>query len=356
MQNSNKKIESHTSHRTLHTSQKGITLIALIITIIVMLILVGVTINVALNGGLFTKADEATRLTQIEAEKEELLSAVVAAIGNDGKVDFNYLDNNLPAEWDGRNGTYTSPKRNTYTVDPNGKITKGDNGETELDLEAIKQDIIANPESYLAKAQALGQSEELTDIGIGTDGEVVNLDLWDYYLDESEIYIEGEGSHGSTGYKGTFSNNGEIEGTIPQYIYTEGEIYPVVIMEDVFYNLTELKVAPKLPETVTELYQVFYGCTGLTVAPEIPKNVISMRSCFEKCSNLAGTVIINSDIIGSDYYDTYCALNRSRKCRKTNSIKRNRKQFRNIRENKRNRKFRIYNNRAIICKGKVQIL
>ena len=35
---------------------KGITLIALIITIIIMLILVGVTINYSLNGGLITKA------------------------------------------------------------------------------------------------------------------------------------------------------------------------------------------------------------------------------------------------------------------------------------------------------------
>ena len=167
--------------------QKGITLIALIITIIVMLILVGVTINVALNGGLFDKADEATKQTQIEAEKEELLSAVVAAIGNDGKVDFNYLDNNLPAEWDGRNGTYTSPKRNTYTVDPNGKITKGDNRGTELDFEAIKQDVKSNPEAYLAKAKAAGQNTDpenggLTDIGIGTDGEVVNLNLWEYSI------------------------------------------------------------------------------------------------------------------------------------------------------------------------------
>ena len=38
--------------------QKGITLIALIITIIVMLILVGVTVTTAINGGLFKKAKE----------------------------------------------------------------------------------------------------------------------------------------------------------------------------------------------------------------------------------------------------------------------------------------------------------
>ena len=39
--------------------QKGITLVALVITIIVMLILVGVSITVALNGGLFTNAKDA---------------------------------------------------------------------------------------------------------------------------------------------------------------------------------------------------------------------------------------------------------------------------------------------------------
>ncbi|MBQ3145764.1 MAG: hypothetical protein IJB90_04280, partial [Clostridia bacterium] len=93
--------------------QKGITLIALIITIIVMLILVGVTINVALNGGLFTKAQQASEEMQVEAEKEELLSAIVAAIGTDAKVDFDYLDDNLPTGWSKvSEKTYKSPKQN----------------------------------------------------------------------------------------------------------------------------------------------------------------------------------------------------------------------------------------------------
>lgn len=52
--------------------EKGITLIALIITIIVMLILVGVTINLALNGGLFNKAEEATAKTKITQIQEAL--------------------------------------------------------------------------------------------------------------------------------------------------------------------------------------------------------------------------------------------------------------------------------------------
>ena len=51
--------------------QKGITLVALVITIIVMLILVGVSITVALNGGLFTNAKDAANNTA-EARNAEL--------------------------------------------------------------------------------------------------------------------------------------------------------------------------------------------------------------------------------------------------------------------------------------------
>ena len=63
---------NHTSHFAHHTSNKGITLIALIITIIVMLILVAVTISMAINGGLFEKVGQASQETQnaIDQEKE----------------------------------------------------------------------------------------------------------------------------------------------------------------------------------------------------------------------------------------------------------------------------------------------
>ena len=54
--------------------QNGITLVALIITIIVMLILVGVSVTVALNGGLFTTAEGARSKTQIEEEKVAVAS------------------------------------------------------------------------------------------------------------------------------------------------------------------------------------------------------------------------------------------------------------------------------------------
>ncbi len=55
----------------MQKDEKAITLIALIITIIVMLILVGVTVNVAIKGGLFSTAKRAVTKTE-EAKDSEL--------------------------------------------------------------------------------------------------------------------------------------------------------------------------------------------------------------------------------------------------------------------------------------------
>ena len=72
-------------------NENGITLIALIITIIVMLILVGVTINVALNGGLFEKAKNAAIQTELEQIKEQLVLAKAEIIAdNNGNIPSDY--------------------------------------------------------------------------------------------------------------------------------------------------------------------------------------------------------------------------------------------------------------------------
>ena len=101
---------------------KGITLIALIITIIVMMILVAVSVTVALDGGLFGTAKDAASKTQIEAEKEILLSAVVGAIGTDARVDFSKVQ--LPDGFTGENGVYESSSGNRFAVTENGEINQ----------------------------------------------------------------------------------------------------------------------------------------------------------------------------------------------------------------------------------------
>ncbi len=96
-------------------NQKGITLIALIITIIVMLILVGVSVTVALNGGLFSTAQKATGDTKAERDNELALS--------DGKVTINGEEYNSIDEYVNGSGNGAgeqkvaiTPKKETYTI------------------------------------------------------------------------------------------------------------------------------------------------------------------------------------------------------------------------------------------------
>ena len=127
-------------------SQKGITLIALIITIIVMLILVGVTVAVVLNGGLFGTAKKAASDTQIEADKEILQSAIIAATNTDTLIIPNAgaLLNNLPDGWSVTGtGPYTctSPKENVFKVTNDGKITvKTTNNLSDLEKYILGED------------------------------------------------------------------------------------------------------------------------------------------------------------------------------------------------------------------------
>ena len=65
--------------------KKGITLIALIITIIVMLILAGVTVNVAIQGGMFDTARQAVAQTEEHSIYDQIVGSM--KIATDGNID-----------------------------------------------------------------------------------------------------------------------------------------------------------------------------------------------------------------------------------------------------------------------------
>ena len=80
-------------------SNKGITLIALVITIIVMLILVAVTITMAVNGGLFGYAGEAASKTNEAKDAENELGTGIVTMkdsnGNNTTGSINSIVNNV---------------------------------------------------------------------------------------------------------------------------------------------------------------------------------------------------------------------------------------------------------------------
>ena len=76
--------------------EKGITLIALVITIIILLILAAVTIaTLTGDNGILTKAKDAKETTNIEAAKEKINLEVMGSMNSNGKIDKNLLNENL---------------------------------------------------------------------------------------------------------------------------------------------------------------------------------------------------------------------------------------------------------------------
>ena len=90
--------------------QKGITLVALVITIIVMLILVAVSVTVAINGGLFTKAKEAGNSWEAQAKEEA--DGNIVKVNVDGATTTTTIDGAIES----LSGTSTTQTPETTTI------------------------------------------------------------------------------------------------------------------------------------------------------------------------------------------------------------------------------------------------
>ena len=118
--------------------QKGITLIALVITIIVLLILAGVTIaTLTGENGILTRATDAKEQTEIGDEQEKVKLSAVGALAKDngGEIKRSYLNDELTS-YIGTEGTdYTlsesapfivtySDSGRSYIIDENGNVSE----------------------------------------------------------------------------------------------------------------------------------------------------------------------------------------------------------------------------------------
>ena len=118
---------------------KGITLIALVITIIVLLILAGVSIaTLTGQNGILTRAQDSKTQTEIADEKEAIQLAYAGAVAEKrGTGDVTAEDLNREFGTNGTNATATNgangeitvtfgaPSNRVYTIDSNGNISEG---------------------------------------------------------------------------------------------------------------------------------------------------------------------------------------------------------------------------------------
>lgn len=280
----------------------GITLVALVVTIVVLLILAGISLNLVLgSNGIIAKAKNAKNQTEqdkinTETALNSLFDEMVAAEGGSSNSGGNGGNRPTGGNWD-----------------------------------EILAYANAHPEDYKLKEQ-----KESTAIGIGTDGEPVNMDLW-YCSANSNNTIKlsaqpfiAPSTWGLVGpipaYRGD-CNDGKIQGAVPQYVKidSEHEFLPVTDMDwafcqknltsapkipntvtnmsDTFANCTNLTIAPEIPNSVTSMSGTFYNCTGLTSAPTIPSNVTYIGRTFYNCTNLTGELVINAINLSDPYGD-----------------------------------------------------
>ena len=108
---------------------KGITLIALIITIIILLILVGVSINLAIKGDLFGSAEKAVKGTNDKTAQEQ--TRVDELMGELGRVEEQQRQDNLPGTRVTENTKYVSNGKTAWI--PAGFTISKAEGETTID-------------------------------------------------------------------------------------------------------------------------------------------------------------------------------------------------------------------------------
>lgn len=154
-------------------------------------------------------------------------------------------------------------------------------------------------DTVLANAEKHPDQKTSTAIGVGTNGRVVNMDLWEYNFDDatngyglndSVSLITTTSAEASKGYSGTDFENI----VIPQYISIDnGENWtPVTNLDWLFYNCIELKEINQLPDTVKSMRYTFRGCINLNVVSSLPTNLENMQCTFYSCKNLITIPII----------------------------------------------------------------
>ncbi len=133
---------------------KGITLIALIITIIILLILVGVSINLAIKGDLFGSAEKAVLGTNDKTAQEQ--TRVDELMGELGRVEEQQRQDNLPGTRVSENTKYIRDGKTAWI--PKGFTVSGIKSEQSINKGLVIYDIPegttpdwSNPDSVKTK-------------------------------------------------------------------------------------------------------------------------------------------------------------------------------------------------------------
>ena len=220
-------------------TQRGITLVALVITIIVLLILAIVSIRIVMDGGLITKASKATDTHTIAAEKEAITTGYAAYQIDSIKTESPTLlikGATATPKGEGWNVTFTKTN-NEYQLSKNGEVLlakqngidviwtdNGDDTFTKGEVTVKVGDIVSYDEGTGYSTTVTASKSEYTDdqtyttenlgwrvLGINSKGE---LELISDNPTNSKVYLKGE--------KG-YLNAEEVLNNMCNELYGQGE-------------------------------------------------------------------------------------------------------------------------------------
>lgn len=278
-----------------------------ILNIIVLLILAGVTIA-ALSGdnGILQRATEAKDKTEKTNLEEKIKLAILdAQIVENGynELTTENLGNSLIK--DGTKAIVSDNEDGTKHI-----LFLDEKKEYKLDNDGNIEDLNIDFDTKYVPPKSQGEDRNEGVIGIGTDGNVVDMDLWEwsfdvvtngYALNSAEVLQNTEYNPNGTntekiveaGYLGNtidviIDGNTEktIEGSMPQYISIDGGInfVPVTSLYRTFEK-KEISLIEKIPETVLNMFCTFEGCTSLKKVT-LPDGIENIKWCFSGATNL----------------------------------------------------------------------
>ena len=181
-----------------NSRQKGITLIALVVTIVVLIILATVSIiTVFGDNGIISRAEESKSQTKEAMKKEEITLAVAASYNNEGKIDHNLLKDNL---------------NKIEGIKIIQKIETDEEKSLEARVDALPSTVFTDDDDVIFIAQdgtSTRKAKPSKDVDMNGDGIINLVDfqiLYDYVNRKTELTDEQKA-------KGDVNGDGEIDVT-----------------------------------------------------------------------------------------------------------------------------------------------
>ena len=299
--------------KTNHFNQKGITLIALVITIVVLLILAGVSINAIFSeNGIINKAKD------VQTKTDQATESDLDAINGLNEWINDKTGQTTPNEPISRNGKI--PNGATYTKS-DGTVLEG-NGTNEFPDTPANEDIYEEGD-YKYTCKINGWSVIAKDKTKTTYGKILSkiaempiVDMRNTFDSCDSLTTAPVIPSSVTTMNQTFiwCSSLTTAPAIPSGVTDMFETFcgcsslitaPVIPsgvknMLETFYWCSSLTTAPAIPEGITNMYMTFSGCSSLTTAPVIPSSVTSMDETFSGCSSLTTAPVIPSSVTSMD--------------------------------------------------------